>query len=366
MDATESGIEAQDVPERFDPAADSLLRNRASWQELETLVKKARKKGPARMTADELSRLDVLYRRTTTLLARAATRTEDPALVAYLNDLAAAAHGVIYAPPQRKPIAGILFFLATGFPRAVARTWIFHLVSAVIFIGGGLFGYYASNADPMAAYAILPAQETRLPGTPREELIESLRSGRDLSSEHKVFFASFLFRHNFTIGILSFAVGILAAVPTLLLIIYNGMMIGAFSYVHLSQGIHAEYWAWILPHGVPELTAIMLCGGAGLALGAAVINPGGESRITKLTAAGKEAAKILLGVGMLLFFAAIIESFLRQSHMETWERLAFAGSVAVAMAGYFAMGFVYEWREKKARRMQGVLMPAAATAVPTL
>ncbi|MFW5733437.1 MAG: stage II sporulation protein M [Oceanidesulfovibrio sp.] len=348
-----------------EPAADSLLRNRAEWQELETLVQKAQKKGPARMDADELSRLDALYRRTTTLLARVATRTEDPALVAYLNDLAAAAHGVIYATPRRRPMAGILFFLATGFPRAVARSWVFHAISAAILIGGGLFGYHASKADPMAAYAILPAQETRLPGTPRQELVDSLRSGRDIAGEQKFFFASFLFRHNLTIGILSFAVGILAALPSMLLILYNGMIIGAFSYVHLSQNIHAEYWAWILPHGVPELTAIVLCGGAGLALGAAVISPGEESRIARLTAAGKEAANIILGVGVLLLLAAIIESFLRQSDMETWSRLAFAGTAAVALAGYFAQGFVYEWRERKGRRMREKLGLAPATAAPT-
>ncbi|TVM19857.1 hypothetical protein DPQ33_01085 [Oceanidesulfovibrio indonesiensis] len=364
MDATESETAPSGGAYPHDPAAESLLRNKAEWQALETLVKKAQKKGPARMNADELSRLDVLYRRTTTLLARVSTRTEDPALVAYLNDLAAAAHGVIYAPPRRRPLAGVLFFIATGFPRAVARSWVFHLVSAALLIAGGVFGYHASRADTMAAYAILPAQETRLPGTPRQELIDALRSGRDVGGEQKVFFASFLFRHNLTVGMLSFAVGILAGIPTILLILYNGMIIGAFSYVHISQGIRMEYWAWILPHGVPELTAIVLCGGAGLALGAAVVNPGNESRMARITAAGKEAANILLGVGLLLFLAAIIESFLRQSNMETWARLAFAGSAAVLMAGWFAMGFVLERREMKVRRMREKMLLSPATAAP--
>jgi uncharacterized membrane protein SpoIIM required for sporulation len=116
---------------------------------------------------------------------------------------------------------------------------------------------------------------------------------------------------------------------------------------------------------VPELTAIVLCGGAGLALGAAVVNPGTESRIARLTAAGKEAASLLLGVGMLLFLAAIIESFLRQSHLETWARLAFAGSAAVLLAGWFAVGFVLERRAKTSPRRVAAPTPDLATAAPT-
>ncbi len=332
------------------PSNQYLLRNREAWQELERLVARARKKGPAKLSPEELDRLDRLYRHVTVHLARTASRGDDPVLAGYLNDLAAAAHGVIYAPPRRRPIQGVLTFLITGFPRTVARMGVYHGLAAIIFFAGAVLGFLAPHVDPIAAYAILPAQEVRLPGTPRAELLEHLRSGRDHGGDEKFLFASFLFQHNLSVGILSFAVGILAAAPTALLILYNGMILGTFTFIHTSKGIHAEYWAWILPHAVPELTAIILCGGAGLALGAAVINPGRGDRMRRLAETGRDAVKVFLGVGALLVAAAIIESYLRQSHMETWARLAVAGTLFALLAGYFAVGFVLERRGRQTKR----------------
>ena len=81
-----------------------IARNKPDWDELEQLVRKARK-SLRRLTPEELSRLDVLYRRATIHLARAATRTSDRQLVGYLNGLTSAAHSLIYLPPRRSIVA---------------------------------------------------------------------------------------------------------------------------------------------------------------------------------------------------------------------------------------------------------------------
>jgi hypothetical protein len=151
--------------------------------------------------------------------------------------------------------------------------------------------------------------------------------------------------------------GILAAVPTVLLMIFNGMLLGVFAAIHHEAGIRAEMWAWILPHGVTELSAIILCGGVGLMLGKAVVRPGELSRNESLLRAGREAALVCAGVAAMLVLAAVIESYVRQSHWSTGARLGFAAATAAFWAAYVAHGIV---RERQAR----LQMKPAPAAIP--
>lgn len=318
-----------------------IARHRPEWDELESLVKRARK-STRKLTADDLSRLDVLYRRTSTHLAQAATRTTDRGLIQYLNDLTASAHSIIYLPPRRKILSAIPQFYLESFPRSVARLGKFHLAAALLLTGGALMAYFAVQQDPMNAYALMIGDDTRHPGASREQLLEVLRSGRDQSGGAKFTFASFLFSHNLKVGILAMATGALAAIPTVILTLYNGLMVGAYAAVHHQAGIRAEFWAWILPHGITELLAIVLCSGAGLKLGASVISPGLLTRAESLRRAGEEAIRTVGGVALMLLAAAIIESYLRQSHLSQTARLVFATGSALVLAFYFGMGYYLE------------------------
>jgi uncharacterized membrane protein SpoIIM required for sporulation len=194
--------------------------------------------------------------------------------------------------------------------------------------------------DVMAAYALLPPSEIRTPGATKEQLLEILRHGRDQRGGQKFFFASFLFANNLKVGMLAMGLGLLAAVPTVFLMLYNGMIMGAFIAVHVQAGVGLEAWAWILPHGITELGAIVLCGGVGLMLGVAVIGPGRRSRSDSLLHSGREAALTIIGTAGMLVLAALIESYLRQSHLSTAMRLAFAAGSVLFWALYVARGFV--------------------------
>jgi uncharacterized membrane protein SpoIIM required for sporulation len=317
-----------------------VVRNKPVWSELEQLVLLTRK-SHGQITPEQIARLDVLYRRTAVHLAQAMTRTSDVALIQYLNGLTAAAHSVIYLPPRRSAFAGAARFAASGFAQTVARTWHYHALAAALLFGGALMAYFGSRHDLALAYALSPPGEVRLPGSTREQLEGILRSGRDTESGGKFMFMSFLFAHNLKVGVLAMALGVLAAVPTVLLLVFNGMFLGSFIATHLRAGIDLEMWAWILPHGITEIGAIILCGGVGLLLGHAVINPGLLDRAESLRRAGIEAARMCIGVAAMLVLAAIVESYLRQSNMTTPMRLAFAACTALFWAVYFGQGFFH-------------------------
>jgi uncharacterized membrane protein SpoIIM required for sporulation len=169
-----------------------------------------------------------------------------------------------------------------------------------------------------------------------------MRSGREQESGLKFLFASFLFQHNLKVGLLALASGILAGIPTIFLMLFNGGLLGVFVAIHQQAGVGIEMWAWILPHGITELGAICLCGGVGLMLGQAIVQPGQYSRKRALLLAGREAVQICIGVAGMLLAAAVIESYIRQSHWSTSSRLIFAGCTGVFWGIYILHGFLCE------------------------
>lgn len=314
------------------------------WDELARLIERGRK-SVRRLSADDRERLDELYRRTTIHLARVTTQTRDQHLIQYLNRLTAGAHALIYLPPRQSLWVGALTFITEGFGRAIMRHWRMHLISAILMIAGVFIGFFAASSTPLVAHALWPIEDVRQPGSTPEQLLSVLRSGRDQGGGEKFFFASFLFQHNFKVGLMAIAMGILAAVPSVFLMIFNGMLMGVFVAIHYQAGIRGEMWAWLLPHGVTELGAIVLCGGVGFMLGQAVVTPGRRSRKHQLVEAGREAARVAMGVGAMLVAAAFIESYVRQSYWSTETRLIFAAGTAVFWVAYFTYAGIRERQE---------------------
>ncbi len=141
----------------------------------------------------------------------------------------------------------------------------------------------------------------------------------------------------------------LAGVPTVYLLIYNGMLLGAFTALHHRAGIYTDYWAWILPHGVTEISAIVLCGGVGLLLGKSVLSPGELTRTESLRRAGNEAVPVCLGIAGMLVLAAIIESYLRQSHLSP-ERVP--PDFRRARSAVSGLDQPISWRMERVRRIR--------------
>lgn len=325
-----------------------LQRIRAVWDELEALLKQARRRGVRGLEAKDLARLDCLYRLCTIHLAQVRSRLRNDALAERLNPLVARAHSLLYVSHRANPLTGILAFYLNGFARVVARTARFHAIALILFVLGAVGAYYASFRYPEAAYAFLPAGERRLPGSSSEQLEIVLRSGRDQGSGDKLAFASILLSHNTKMGFLAFASGVLCGIPTVFLIVTIGAGLGVFAAVHHRHGVVSELWAWILPHGITEISAFILCGGAGIMLGAAIVCPGCRTRRKSLQDAGKEALRLVLGVIPMFILAGCIESFVRQSRLATEERLTLALATAVIWTIYFLFGFVAENKVRRA------------------
>jgi uncharacterized membrane protein SpoIIM required for sporulation len=137
---------------------------------------------------------------------------------------------------------------------------------------------------------------------------------------------------------LCFALGFAAGVPVVLLLFYNGLILGAMAALYSGRGLGLEFWAWILPHGVTELLAVCLCGMTGLVFGMAVVFPGERSRLDNLARRGREAALAVVGAVLMLFVAAGIEGLFRQLVHDTTVRWSVAMATLAFWIWYF--GFV--------------------------
>ena len=135
------------------------------------------------------------------------------------------------------------------------------------------------------------------------------------------------------------AATMLLSLTSSLLVFYllwmNGAVIGAMSWLHHENGLALEWYSWILPHGVTELLAIILCGAAGLVVGQAIVFPGREGRLESLRQRGGEAGFIVVGAVFMLFLAGLIEGVFRQRVQDLSLRYLLALVTSIFWILYF-------------------------------
>ncbi len=150
--------------------------------------------------------------------------------------------------------------------------------------------------------------------------------------------------HNTSVGIVAFATGITLLLP-IYFMLQNGFVMGALIAVVQPTGHLSSMWAGILPHGICELSAIFICGGAGLCIGWALIAPGEYARKDALVRAGKDACKMMVGAIPLFIVAGIIEGNVSHASLPHWVKFGLA-----ALQFTVLMVYIYGSEPTPARR----------------
>lgn len=309
---------------RFQLKSYEFRREReASWSQLERLVSRIEKQGLGSLSAPELNRLPTLYRAALSSLSVARAISLDRNLVSYLDGLTARAYLCVYGA-RRRARDTIEQFFRVRFPCAVRQFRGHVALAATIFILGILTGFLMTQAQPDRFYSFVGEEMAsgRNPSATTEELREALYSGGSDGSDELSFFAAFLFTHNSQVAMLCFALGFAAGVPTVLLLFINGLVLGSFASLYHSRGLSLELWAWLLPHGVPELSAVVLASAAGLVIGQSLVFPGRHQRLENLARRGRQAGVIVVGAVAMLLVAGLIEGIFRQTVTNVGVRYA--------------------------------------------
>jgi len=306
----------------------------ATWLELEQLVARAEAGTLHAQSTDKISRLPTLYRATVSALSVARASVLDRGLLDYLETLTARAYLVVYAP-QRSLGQTLLHFLTTGFPVAVRSISRQVAVSAALLLLGVAiaYGMVRANLDDYHLFVDQGMAQGRDPGASTAELERTLFHHDGEAG--LLTFATFLFTHNSSIGILTFGLGLLFGLPVTLLLFYNGMMLGAMTALFHDRGLAVAWWSWILPHGITELLAIVLCGAAGLAIDQRIVFATRHSRWHELAIVGRSMGAVVAGAVLMLLLAGFIEGIFRQVVHNLGLRYTLAIASALAWLAYF-------------------------------
>lgn len=326
----------------------------ASWEELEELITKVESGGISNVSAQDLSRLPHLYRGTLSALNVARSTSLDRNLVMYLESLSTRAYLCVYST-RRRPLHAVMQFFVRSFPLAVWRMrWHLVMATTIFALGMGVACVMVlEEPEAFTTFVDGAYAQGRGPTSTASELRAVLFSGSELSAEDLGQFASVLMTHNAKVGMMCFVLGFALGLPTLYLLFQNGAVLGAFTAIHMLKGLSVEFFSWLLPHGITEILAVLLCGAAGFLVAEAVLFPGRRTRLQNLAVRGREAGVVVIGSVVLFVIAGLIEGVFRQTVQSMTVRYTVAGSTAIFWLAYF-VGLGWWQARRSAQREEEV------------
>lgn len=307
-----------------------VRKNRTRWQRLDEMLGFIEAKGPRGTTRPFLRELSSLYRDTTGDLAFAQTYYRGTTLLLFLHQLVARAHNQIYRPHRVTPGETMRFFF-NEIPQVVRQHLQAVAWSAIIFMMGIAVGLSAVQFDERAASIILPSH-----------VLNSIYSGRMWTGE--IFSvvpapvaSTFLFTNNISVALLAFAGGLSFGVLTTILLFQNGFMLGVAFKLCADYGLLGGLFGFVAGHGVLEISAIIVSGGAGLVVANALLNPGTYSRADALAQQGREAVRMAVACVPALITAGCIEAFISPSAAPTWFKAALGLTLGISFWLYLLL-----------------------------
>jgi uncharacterized membrane protein SpoIIM required for sporulation len=312
-------------------------RRQRDWDQLDALVRTVQARGLRRLAPDQIAQLSPLYRDVCADLSRAEAARYSAPLIDYLQGLTAAAHTVLYGHARgRWALAGgrgaSLRVAIEAFPRAVRRHKVAMLIAFLLFFVPFFGGLFATLADPGFAVRIVPEAQLR-------PLVEAYKdgfsSGRAAGLDAAM--AGFYVNNNVGIALRCFATGLFFGVGSAFYLVENGLATGAIMGYVAAHGAGDNILTFIVGHGSLELGAIVLAGGAGLALGWSIVAPGDRTRIASLQATAKSVVIIVFGAAVMLFMAAAVEGFWSASSLPAIVKRSVGGAMFLVVMSYVVL-----------------------------
>jgi len=281
------------------------------WDELQGVLETTEAEPGRRMPLAEIQRLHYLYERCSADLARLDTFATEPRLRAFLESLVSRAYSEIHE--TRAPFRIRWKSLVLAFPRAFRRHLGAFRLSAAVTLLGCAFGWFIILQDPQAKAVLMPFPG--LMNSPAERVAKEESAKADRFKGVKATFSAQLMSNNIRVALLAMAAGITWGAGTLIVLFFNGVILGAVAADYIAGGQAAFLAGWLLPHGSIEIPAILLGGQAGFILAGALIGWGGRSsRSERFRAVGHDLFAIVAGAALLLVWAGLVEAFISQYH----------------------------------------------------
>ncbi len=305
-----------------------LAKRKPYWERLEALLREATRNGIGALTRTELRELSLLYRQTAADLSALREDRSSQNVAAYLNRLLARAHNIIYAG-RGSSASGIWQFYRYRYPQIFRAMFGYTATALGIFAAGALVGLLLTVVRPEFMHQIL--------GPRMVETIERRQMWTHSIVSMKPVASSAIMTNNMGVAFVTFASGITAGVLTLYLLVFNGLMMGVIAAACWMAGMSVPLWSFVAPHGVLELPAIFIAGGAGFRIAHGLLFPGSLSRRDSLAVAGGDAVKLVLGTIPMLIVAGVLEGFLSPSAAPAALKFSVAALLFAVLVVYLSL-----------------------------
>ena len=277
-----------------------ISEREGDWRELDSLLSDKHRR--RRRGVPDVLRLAALYRGAAADLALARRGHPGDPVVVRLESLVVRARQAVYAEEPRR---GSLrtFFARTYWVRVRERPGPLLLAIALLLVPGLLAAAWAL-ADPGAALGLIPKQF--------QGAVQPV-GDTGMTTAQSAAFSSEVMTNNIQVTFLAFAAGILLGLGTVLVVAYNGMILGAVAGGAIAAGNGAGFAEFVAAHGIIELSCIAVAATAGLRMGYAIIAPGPRTRGRALSEEARPAIAIVLGTIPWVILAGIIEGFVTRA-----------------------------------------------------
>jgi uncharacterized membrane protein SpoIIM required for sporulation len=306
-----------------------LEKRRPHWNRLEQLVSASGRRSVSALTPAELQELALLYRQSASDLS---TVREDPTstqLALYLNQLLGRAHNLIYMG-RRANRRGIWTFYKDVYPGIFRQTFPDTFAAFVLFLVAAMAGVLMGIADPgFSRYFLGPSMM---------QSIENHKMWTDSIVTVKPLASSGILTNNLSVAFAAFAFGITAGIGTVWMMLLNGLLMGVVGVACWREGMSLLLWSFVAAHGVLELPAIFIAGGAGLGIARGLLFPGVLPRKESLARAGARSVRLVLGTIPMLLIAGFVEGFVSPTGLAPYVKFMLAGGLGTSLVLYLMQG----------------------------
>jgi uncharacterized membrane protein SpoIIM required for sporulation len=293
------------------------------WKRLEQFVNRHRGRAP--LSAREVHELGKLYRAVTSDLALARRDYPNQSVTRFLNQLLTRTHSYIYQQDV-SDFGKLARYFTHQIPNVFRQSAIYALIALVLFLVPALIAFRILSVNPQSA-ATFGLEEQR-------RMLSAQESWTNIPVEQRPYASTFIMGNNIRISILAFAGGLAFGLFTIYVLAINGVILGGVLGLAAHYGMADTLVAFIIGHGVIELSIIFISGGAGLALGWALLNPGRYSRRDSLTDASRRFVPLAVAAIPFLIVAALIEGFVSPSDLPFVSRAAVGVCTGAVMYSY--------------------------------
>lgn len=327
-----------DVAGRTTVTAERFLeRKREAWAQFHSLATQVERSGVSHLPEGEIPAFAARYREVAADLARARTYGVDPRVIEYLERVVSAGHNALYRARGRRR-APVVRYLVRDFPASVVRSWPYVLTAFLLFAIPAALGYALIRTHPELQDELTSPEmvsRAREAGARQAQGIGYAQSAQ----EDLPLIASAIISNNIKIGFWAFVGGLAGGLLTAFVLVQNGLSLGAGFGLFVNYHAGTYLATFVAGHGILELTAIFIAGGAGFRVAGALFAPGDRTRRDALIVEGRIAAQMIGAVVTLLAIAGTIEGLLSASDAPAVYKYATSALSVLFLCIYFASGW---------------------------